>query len=65
MNKTPYRTHYSTSRAKLYLAFELDNQEWKPGFPVGLGQSPRRQPLDAGELGALVGAGTVLGEEGA
>ena len=37
MVKTTYSTHYSTTRAKLYLAFELGNQEWKLGFSVGLG----------------------------
>ena len=29
----------------LYLAFELSNQEWKLGFTIGRGQSPRQ--LDA------------------
>jgi transposase len=53
MSKTTDRTHYSTSRAKLYLAFELGNQEWKLGFSVGLGQSPRRRTIDAGDLAAV------------
>jgi transposase len=53
MSKTTYSTHYSTTGAKLYLAFELGNQEWKLGFSVGLGQSPRRRRIDAGDLAAL------------
>ena len=47
MSEMTYRTDSSLSGAKLYLAFELGNQEWKVGFTVGLGQSPRRRTIRA------------------
>jgi transposase len=52
MNEATCGTEYSTL-SNLYLAFELGNQEWKLGFTVGLGQSPRRRKIEAGELAAL------------
>jgi transposase len=52
MNETTCGTEYSTL-ANLYLAFELGNREWKLGFTMGLGQSPRRRKIDAGDLVAL------------
>ncbi len=45
-----YSIQDSPSQAKLYLAFELGNQAWKPGFSVGLGQNPRRRTIWAGDL---------------
>jgi len=45
------------SEAKLYLAIELSNKEWKLGFSVGLGQSPRRRTISAGDL---VGVGEEI-----
>jgi transposase len=44
---------YSPSGSILYLAFELGNTEWKLGFTIGLGQSPRRRTIRAGDLEAL------------
>ncbi len=44
-----YSIQDSPSQAKLYLAFELGNQAWKPGFSVGLGQSSRRRTIWAGD----------------
>lgn len=38
----------------LYLAFELSNSHWKLGFTIGLGQSPRRRTIPAGELSQLL-----------
>jgi transposase len=43
----------STSCAKLYLAFELGNKDWKLGFTIGLGQRPRERAINAGDLNAL------------
>lgn len=37
----------------LYLAFELGNTEWKLGFTIGLGQSPRQRKIRAGDLVGL------------
>lgn len=37
----------------LYLAFELGNSEWKLGFSLGLGQSPRQRKVQAGDLAGL------------
>jgi transposase len=42
-----------TTGSTLYLAFELGSSKWKLGFTVGLGQSPRRRAIDAGDLVAL------------
>jgi transposase len=52
MNETTCSTEYSTLFT-LYLAFELGNKEWKLGFSIGLGQSPRRRTIDAGDSMAL------------
>jgi hypothetical protein len=41
------------TRPALYLAFELSDQEWKLGFTVGLGQSPRQRKVKAGDTIAL------------
>ena len=50
MSERIYRAKYETSEAKLYLAFELGSQEWKLGFTIGLGQSPRRRTVSARDL---------------
>jgi transposase len=42
-----------TTEPSLYLAFELSKEKWKLGFSTGLGQSPRRRTIDAGDLLAL------------
>lgn len=53
MNETSGSIEHSTVGATLYLAFELGNAKWKLGFTVGLGQSPRRRTIEAGDLTAL------------
>jgi transposase len=45
--------HYTTFGSTLYQAYELSNKEWKLGFTVGLGQSPRRRKIVSGDLLAL------------
>lgn len=52
MKETTYGREYST-HSNLYLAFELGNEEWKLGFTIGPGQSPRRRVIEAGDLAAL------------
>ena len=52
MSETSHGTQHITGSA-LLLAFELGNAEWKLGFSLGLGQSPRRCTIDARNLGAL------------
>jgi transposase len=53
MNETSGSVEHNAVRATLYLAFELGNAKWKLGFTVGLGQSPRRRTIEAGDLVAL------------
>lgn len=53
MNERNSSIQDSPSQAKLYMAFELSNKEWKLGFTVGLGQSPRRRKISAGDLVGL------------
>ncbi len=53
MNETTRNAEYTTNGGDLYLAFELGNKDWKPGFTVGLGQNPRRRKIDAGDLETL------------
>ena len=52
VNETTSDKQYSTLPV-LYLAFELGNKEWKLGFTIGLGQSPRRRKIEAVDLAAL------------
>jgi transposase len=52
MKETTRKMEYTTEQA-LYLAFELSKKKWKLGFSIGLGQSPRRRTIDAGDLLAL------------
>lgn len=49
MMRTNNRGRDGTERL-LYLAFELSNSQWKLGFTIGLGQSPRRRTIPAGDL---------------
>jgi transposase len=49
------KEHYTTFGSTLYHAYELGNKEWKLGFTVGLGQSPRRRKIASGDLVALQG----------
>jgi transposase len=37
----------------LYLAFELSEKEWKLGFSIGLGQSPRIRTISSRDLSSL------------
>ena len=57
MNETTRGTRYSTF-STLYLAFELGNEKWKLGFTIGLGQSPRRRTIHAGD--PSTGSGQAL-----
>jgi len=43
-----------TSDPVLFLALELSAGKWKVGTTVGLGQKPREQPVDAGDLDGLM-----------
>jgi len=52
MKQTRY-TKDENTQPTLYLAFELSNQDWKLGFTVGLGQSPRQRKITAGDTTAL------------
>jgi len=49
----PTRDIKYTTEPALYLAFELGKGTWKLGFSIGLGQSPRRRTIEAGDLAAL------------
>jgi len=44
-----------TSEPVLFLALELSAAKWKVGTTVGLGQKPREQSVDAGDLEGLTG----------
>jgi transposase len=44
------KTEASPAGGILYLAFEPGNTEWKLGFTIGLGQSPRQRQIRAGDL---------------
>jgi len=51
--KTTHKNNDTTILEKLYMALELSNAEWKLGFTVGLGQSPRLRSLEARDLRGL------------
>ena len=53
MSERACGTEHSTFHPTLYLAFELGNKKWKLGFTIGLGQSPRRRTIAAGDLVTL------------
>jgi transposase len=50
MSEMIKKTEASPAEGTLYLAFELGNTEWKLGFTIGLGQSPRQRQVRAGDL---------------
>ena len=50
--KTARRDEY-TSDPVMFMALELSAAKWKVGTTVGLGQKPREQSVDAGDLEAL------------
>ncbi|MBM4460008.1 MAG: hypothetical protein FJ011_19990 [Chloroflexi bacterium] len=51
--KPTIHTKNEDTKPTLYLAFELSNQDWKLGFTVGLGQSPRQRKITAGDMTTL------------
>jgi transposase len=51
--KTTRRKNDTPVSAKLYLALELSQAEWKLGFTIGLGQAPRLRSLKARNLNGL------------
>ncbi len=53
MSEIIKKTEASPADGTLYLAFELGNTEWKLGFTIGLGQSPRQRQIGAGDLVGL------------
>ena len=50
MSEIVQKTADQLTGGTLYLAFELGNTEWKLGFTIGLGQSPRQRQIGAGDL---------------
>lgn len=53
MNTTATNQVQYSTKALLYLAFELGNGQWKLGFTIGLGQQPRQRAIPAGDLARL------------
>ena len=53
MNTTATNQVQYSTKALLYLAFELGNAQWKLGFTIGLGQQPRQRTIPAGDLARL------------
>src|SRR6266487_2716696 len=51
--KTTRRRNDTPVSAKLYLALELSEAEWKLGFTIGLGQAPRLKSLKARNVEGL------------
>jgi len=47
---TGRREEYNTNLPVLHLAFELSNKNWKLGFTVGLGQTPRERSVSARDM---------------
>jgi transposase len=50
---TAQGTLTNQNQAALYLAFELGQTQWKLGFTIGFGQSPRIRTIAARDLAAL------------
>jgi transposase len=51
--KTTRKANDTTHLARLYLALELSEAEWKLGFTVGMGQAPRLRSSPARNLAGL------------
>lgn len=51
--KTTRKQNDTPVSAKLYLALELSQAEWKLGFTIGLGQAPRLKNIQARNLESL------------
>jgi hypothetical protein len=43
----------NANQTVLYLAFELSQKQWKLGFTIGMGQTPRIRTIPARDLDAL------------
>lgn len=52
--ETTHQANDTTVCGKLYMALELSQAEWKLGFTIGLGQSPRLRNQEARDLGGLM-----------
>ena len=48
-----HQSKITTNSGVLYLAFELDEREWKLAFTVGMGQKPRLRSMPARDLPRL------------
>jgi transposase len=48
------QTNHTMIMQSLYMAIELSNTQWRLGFTIGLGQSPRLRKLDARDLNGLM-----------
>ena len=44
----------NTNLPVLHLAFELSNKNWKLGFTVGLGQTPRERSVPARDMAQVL-----------
>lgn len=53
ITETAQGTLTNQNHAALYLAFELGQTQWKLGFTIGFGQSPRIRTIAARDLAAL------------
>lgn len=51
--KTTRKRNDTPVSARLYLALELSQAEWKLGFTMGLGQAPRLRTVKARKVEAL------------
>ena len=51
--KTTRKWNDTPVSARLYLALELSQAEWKLGFTIGLGQAPRLKSLEARNVKGL------------
>lgn len=48
------QTNHTMNLQTLYMALELSDSQWRLGFSIGLGQSPRLRKLDARNLKGLM-----------
>lgn len=51
--RTIYKGQDTAECRRLYLALELSNTEWKLGFTIGLGQTPRLRTMKSRNLNEL------------